>query len=329
MSVELTIIGIGQIGASIGLSLKAHTNLLHRRGYDKELGFARRAQARGALDKVYINLPNAVSGADIILLALPMSEIRKTLEIIAPDLKEGAVVMDTSPVKSAVAAWAQELLAPERYYIGLTPVLQPAYLYSAEFGDEAARADLFQNTPMLIAAPPGTASEAVKLAADLTRLLGATPLFTELVEVDSLMAGTHILPQLLAAALVNATADQPGWLEGRKLAGRAYTEVTAPLGRMMSAQALADAAILNRANMLRVMDTFISALTYLRADIEREDHAALSERLTRAGQARERWWGQRLRADWSSAEQPEVKLPSASQIFSRFLGIQRKEKTEG
>ncbi len=326
MTVELTIVGIGQIGASIGLALQEHTNLIHRRGYDKELGIAHSAQKRGALDKVYLNLPNAISKADIVLLALPINEIRRTLEIIAPDLKEGAVVIDTSPVKSAVAAWAQELLPPERYYVGLTPVLQPAYLYASAFGEEAAQADLFRNTPMLITAPVGTASEAVKLAADLTRLLGATALFAELVEVDSMMAATHILPQLLAASLVNATAGQPGWLDARKLAGRAYTEVTAPLSAL-SVEALGEAALLNRENILRIIDTFMSALTYLRNDIEHGDQEALGKRLARAQQERERWWKQRLESDWVNADLPEVKLPSASQIFSRFLGVERRDRS--
>ena len=70
-----------------------------------------------------------------------------------------------------------------------------------------------------IVSPPQTDSGAIKLAADLTRLVGADPLFADPVEVDGLMSATHLLPQLLAAALLNATIDQPGWREAQKLAG--------------------------------------------------------------------------------------------------------------
>ncbi len=326
MTVQVTILGMGQIGASIGLALQERKDILFRRGYDRELGVARQAQSRGAVDKVHINLPNAVSKADIVLLTLPVSEVRGMLEIIAPDLKEDAVVMDTSPVKQPVAAWMREILPPRRHYVGLTPVLRPDYLFSQDSGVQAARADLFRDTPLLIAAPPGTPSDAIKLAADLTRLIGATPLFAELTEVDSLMASTHLLPQLLSAALINATVGQPGWREGRKLAGRSYTEVSAPIAHLDAPAALGHAAVLNREHMLRVLDGFIAALQHMRKDIESEDAPALSRRLERARAGRERWWAQRMSADWTTADLPEADVPSASDFFGRLLGINRRKK---
>ncbi len=113
-------------------------------------------------------------------------------------------------------------------------------------GLEAARADLFQGGLMAIVTPATTNSAAIKLAADLTRLLGAMPLFADPLEVDGLMAATHLLPQLMAAALLNATVDQPGWREGRKFAGRAYAEATAPAVLPWDSHSLAAAALLNR-----------------------------------------------------------------------------------
>lgn len=324
MTVKITIIGLGQIGTSIGLALKNQGELLERRGYDRELGIARKAEKAGALDRVYINLPNAVSEADIIFLSLPMNEIHETFKLIAPDLREGAVVMDSAPVKGVTAGWAAELLPEGCYYVGLAPVINPAYLHTHDSGLEAAHADLFRDTPMLIAAPPGTASAAIKLAADLTRLLGATPLFTELVEVDSLMASTHILPQLISAALVNATVDQPGWPEGRKLAGRAYAEVTGPVSHMSTPQALANSAVLNRENVLRMIDGFIGSLQSLRADINDGDETNLQERLQRAYQGREHWWLERIAADWTNEQVTPAALPTASEVFGRLLGLGRK-----
>ncbi len=328
MPVNLTIIGMGQIGTSIGLALKEHGKAVYRRGYDKELGLANKAKAQGALDERFINLPNAVSDADVVLLTLPVNEIRPTLELIAPDLKEGAVVLDTAPVKSALTAWAQELLPPERYYVGLMPVLNPDYLYLDVSGQEAARADLFRGMPMMIAAPPGTPSGAVRLAADLSRLLGATPLFAELVEVDSLMSRVDVLPKLLAAALVETTADKPGWREGRQLTGRAYTEVTASLGRMEDAAALSRTLTLNRENVLRILDEFIGVLRQIRAEVEAEDEAALQARLEKAQSGRARWWGQRRSGDWQVPEAPKAEMPSASEMFARMLGFGRRKRSD-
>jgi prephenate dehydrogenase len=328
MSVKITIIGLGQIGASIGLALKDQGDRVERRGYDRELGIARKAEQAGALDKVYINLPNAVSEADIIFLSLPMSEIHETLKLIAPDLREGAVVIDSAPVKGVTAAWTAELLPEGCYYVGLVPVINPAYLHTIDSGLEAAHADLFRDTPMLIAAPPGTASAAIKLAADLTRLLGATPLFAELVEIDSLMASTHILPQLIAAALVNATVDQPGWPEGRKLAGRAYAEVTGPIAHMSRPEALADSAVVNRENVLRMIDGFIGSLQHIRDDIKENDQEQLRDRLQRAYAGRESWWRERMSANWTNNQVPPAALPTASEVFGRLLGLGRKRSED-
>ena len=65
MAVQLTIVGLGQIGTSVGLALADQTELVYRRGHDREHSAARRAEKMGALDKVSINLPSAVSEADI------------------------------------------------------------------------------------------------------------------------------------------------------------------------------------------------------------------------------------------------------------------------
>jgi len=140
MSVRITIIGLGQIGGSFGLALADQKELFLRVGHDKEPEVARLAQKLGAVDQVSINLPASVRDSDVILLALPIDQIRETIEIIAPDLKEDVVVLDTAPVKEVVTAWAKELLPTGRYYVGLTPVLNPSYLLLPEgMNDEAEK----------------------------------------------------------------------------------------------------------------------------------------------------------------------------------------------
>lgn len=328
MTVRITIVGLGQIGTSVGLALAEHNNLVYRVGHDKELGNARLAEKMGAVDKVMINLPSAVREADIILLSLPIDQIHDTLSVIASDLKEGAVVMDTAPVKEVVASWAEESLPAERFYVGLTPVLNPAYLHEVGSGTQAAYADLFRNGLMAIVSPPGTPSEAIKLAADLTRLLGSSPLFADPLEMDGLMAATHILPQLMAAALLNATVDQPGWQEGRKVAGRAYAEATRPVVHATESKTLRESALLNRQNVLRRIDGAIASLQAIRNDIDNDDSEALEERLSRARQGQEQWWQQRVAADWANEGIPRTETPKASDLFGRLIGIGRKPKED-
>jgi prephenate dehydrogenase len=266
-----------------------------------------------------------VREADLVLLALPIDQIRDTLAVIGEDLKEGAVVMDTGPVKEVVAAWAAEILPPERYYVGLTPVINPVYLHEVGSGVNAAHPDLFRNGLLSIVAPPRTPSEAIKLAADLTRLVGAMPLFADPLEMDGLMAATHTLPQLMAAALLDATVDQPGWREGRKVAGRSYAEVTSSITHPTEPATLRAAALFGGENVLRVLDSLIASLQSIRADIQAQDAKALDERLGRARRGREEWLKQRMAANWLEEELPPAETPTASEWFGRLLGLRRKK----
>ncbi len=326
MTVQITIVGLGQIGGSIGLALAEHKDMFLRVGHDREPDAARQAIKIGAIDKNSINLPSAVREADIVLLALPIDQIRETIEIIAPDLREHAVVLDTAPVKEVVTTWAKELLPPNRHYIGLTPVLNPSYLLMPDSGISAARADLFHHGMLCIVTPPGTVSEAIKLSADLTRLVGATALFVDPVENDSLMAATHILPQLISAALLNATVDQPGWYEARKIAGRSYAEVTNPAVMLSEPQTLSSSALVTRENVLRVMDAMIASLQALRNDVAQEDSQALVSRLERAQRGGELWWSQRQAAKWSEESSQAPDISTSSEIFGRMIGIRGRKK---
>lgn len=326
MAVQLTIVGMGQIGTSVGLALADQTEVIYRLGHDRDIRIARRAEKMGALDKVSINLPSAVEKADMVLLALPLDQIRETLEIVRDDLKEGAVVMDTGPAKQVVAAWVEELLPPGRFYVGLSPVLNPVYLHDTDYGPEAAHPDLFRDGLIGIVSPPGVPSEGIKLAADLTRLLGANPLFADPLEMDGLVAATHILPQLMAASLLNATLGQPGWQEGRKVAGRSYAEVTAPVMYPTEPKTLTAAAMLNRENVMRVLDSLVASMNAIRNDLSNEDSEALEERLIRAREGRKVWLQGRMTANWAAEEVSTVEAPTVSEMFGRFIGRGRKKE---
>ncbi len=324
MTVQITILGLGQIGGSIGLALADQKQLLTRVGHDLDVKTARQAEKMGAVDKVEINLPKAIRDAEIVLLSLPVDQIRETLEFIGPDLREGAVIMDTGPAKEVVAGWAAQYLPEGRFYVGLTPVLNPAYLYSPDAGLQAAHEDLFKGGLMAIAAPLHTSSDAIKLAADLTRLLGAKPLFADPVEMDGLMAATQVVPQLMAAGLINATMDQPGWREGRKVAGRDYAEVSGPFGHLSDHRTLAVSALLNQENVLRILDSVIAALQVLRQDIQEKNEEALNERLKRAFWGRQKWWAERQSGEWTGDGMAKVEMPDSGGIFQRMFGASRK-----
>lgn len=260
MKIQITILGLGQIGTSIGMILADHKDQFVRVGHDKSRGVANQAKEKDAIDKVTIALSGAVKDADIVLLALPFQEIYPVLEHIAQDLKEDALVLDTSPLKLPVLKWAEELLPENRYYVGLTPAIDFSYLEDLAFGPETAHKDLFSNSLMAIVSGPRSNEAAVNAAVSLAQLLGAAPYFTDPAEIDGLMTMTHIMPRLLAAALQKTTQDAPGWREARKFAGKAYTQVTNPLTQDDAPGALAAAVIYNQENTSRVLNDVIRTL---------------------------------------------------------------------
>jgi len=319
MTVKITIIGLGQIGASMGLALKARNLDVFIIGHDKDLQVAKEAQKLGAVDDVKHNLPASVREAKIVILALPFAGIRDTLKVIAPDLQEGTMVLDTAPSKATVAAWAKELLPQGRYYVGLAPAINPEYLHGTEFGVKAARADLFDKGLFVVNAPVGTPENAFDLAMGLIALFGGTPLLMDSAEADGVFAAIHMLPQLAASALLDATVDRPGWQEARKLAGRPYASVTSGLAFHDDILSLGDAALENRENVVRVINGYISSLLKLRDAIEAGNREALLDQLEGSLSGRTRWFNERLAAEWLQRAGEQMDIPSFNDRVNQTL----------
>ena len=315
MSVQITIIGLGQVGSSIGLALASQKNI-KRVGHDKDYEIAHHAQKIGAVDEIKMNLPASVSEANVVILSIPLSEVHATLGYIAQDLQDGTVVIDTTPAKTTVASWFNELIPQGRYYVGMAPAAGANYLHNIDFGVKSARADLFTKGLFMVNAPHGTPGEAVKLATDLVSFLGAQSMLSDAIEADGLLASTHILPQLVAAALLDATIDQPGWTEARKVAARPYATATATLAYHDEAKSLGEAALGNRENVLRLIDSYMVSLEKLRDGIEKNDQESVVEFLEDAVKAHDRWLQERTTADWQALEQAKPE----SESFGDKLG---------
>jgi prephenate dehydrogenase len=318
---NILIIGLGQIGTSIGLALQSHAEHFLRIGHTREYGRGNQAKSKGALDKVAINLPSAASDADVIVLALPFDQVQETLRVIAADLKEGAVILDTAPAPSRSIAWAEELLPPGSNFIAFTPVLSPEHLSQAEAGIDNASADLFAKGIFVITSAVGASSQALNFAGDFAAALQATPMYASAVEIDSYMAAIHLLPQLLAASLANTSAGAPGWGELRKLAGRPFAQVTNPVLHSDRAAALAAASLASREHVLRVLDDLLAELGDLRAHIAADSAAAVAARLEAARERRATWIEERRRADWLAPQDDMEGVRQAGNIMGQMFGL--------
>jgi prephenate dehydrogenase len=326
MTIQITIIGLGQIGASLGLALGGSKEGTLRVGHDRSPEAAKKAEKIGAVDKVVFNLHQSVEKADYVILAIPVDQIQETLKHIAPDLKENTILLDTSYAMTAVSQWVKELFPVGCCFATLAPSLNPKYLEENKTGSAAAHADLFHKSVMVITSSTGMNPEGVRIAAELASIVGASPLFADPLEFDGLTSASHFLPQLAAAALAHAVMDQPGWREGRKLAGKAFTVATLPLAQAEDAKSLAENVLLNRAVILQVIDNYISELHALRFAIDEQDAAGLQQQLKSAVQARELWWQERGEAAWET--NTHAPMPTTRDMLGSLIGVRPKKQTE-
>ena len=289
---RITIIGTGCIGTSIGLALRQSADADHLEivGHDRNPGVARQAEKLGAFDRVAINLHVALDGARLVILAVPLAAMREVLadvgKLIAPSA--GVVVTDTAPLKAPVITWAEELLPPGNHFVGADPFLAPsAGGWEALAGPADARADLFDRALYAITARVEDHPSAVRAVVNLAQVLGAEPLYIDPVEHDAARVIASAVPDAVATALFQASAEVPGWGEVRKAAARPFATATAALSGDAASRRML--ALLGRDTLLRGIDAVQERLSALRAIVEDGDAEALENAFATTAQARTYW----------------------------------------
>ncbi len=318
MAAKIGIVGLGQIGASIGLALKARAGQHSVVGHDRNTPTARAAEVMGAVDST-TSLAGAVRDAGIVFLCLPLSEMPETLKRIGPLLADQAVLFDTAPVKRPVMALVREYVPAGRYYLGLVPAISNSMLDTAKRGIDGADADLFRRTIMMISAPPGTPAEVEQIAVNVARLLGAKPMLTDPDELDGIMTVAHVMPQFAAAALVEALVSAPGWVEARKLAGIPFAGVTGGIAYYDEPASLEAAALASKPAIVHALDVLIASLKGMRDDIAEGNQANVGERLAHSLQAREKWLDERGAAAWLQEGGEPAELPGLGEQLMQTL----------
>jgi prephenate dehydrogenase len=316
----IAIIGAGVIGTSMGLALKQQKEAMRILGHDKDLTIAQAGVKKEAFDKADWNLVNACEKADLIILAIPVTGIRATLEAIGPYLKQGAVVTDTATTKQPVLAWAAELLPEQVHFVGGDPVV-----HAAGAGHENAAADLFREK-LYCLTPAATANEqAVQLVVGLVSLLGADPFFMDAAEHDSLMTAVGHLPALLGAALINTLAGRPSWRELRKLAGGPFEQVTG--GAVGDPDAIAESLLANHDSLVHWLDAYLAHLNDLRALLVAGEESAepLAQTLDKAVVTRQDWLKEYQAGRFIEPELITQKIEKPS-LMRQLIGMRRPGK---
>ena len=299
--VIVAVVGTGVIGTSIGLALKRNDDPPTLVGHDKEPKHTRQAMKMGAFDKSEWNLINATEPADLIVLALPATEIKATLEAIAPHLKQDVIITDTSESKQDVMAIASEVLPPHAHFVGGNPIV------SVPPGPENAQADLFENQLYCLTPAVNVLPDAVQLMEDFVALIGATTYFLDPAEHDGLMSGIHTLPTLLSTALIRGVSRQPSWVEMRKLAGDLFSRMTS--GAEGDPDVIANRLLVNKESTLRWLDISVDALTDLKRLIETEEQEGLAKTLDEAIVTRLNWQKDFEANKLSNLREPTAAMP--------------------
>lgn len=320
----ITIVGTGVIGTSLGLALKQNQDAPRLIAHDKTLNNAKAAVKMGAFDKAEWNLINACEQADLIILAIPLSGIRPTLESIADYVKQNVVISDTSSSKKASLHWAHELLPSHAHFIGGNPIVHPAGA-----GHDHASANLFRNRLYCLTPAPSTSEEAVQLMVGILALLGAEPFFLDADEHDGLATAVEYLPNLLSIALLQTLSEQNSWRDLRKLAGHLFEQVSS--GASGDPDSLKDNLLENRETLLYWLDFYILRLGDLRSMIvaSEEVNEQLAQTLDKAIVTRLNWLTDYQKGRFVDPEliSPEIERTGFINQMMGF-GALRKRKAE-
>jgi len=215
---RIAILGLGLIGGSVGLALKAARPAMDVIGYDTERASAEAAVARGAVDHAAASVEEATADADLVLLCMPVDLIPETLEQLAA-ARRGALVSDVGSAKTMVVAEGERLFG--RLFVGGHPLTG-----SERHGIEAADAALFRDAHWALTPTPLTASESYAAVAGFVTMLGARPVALDPVSHDALVARLSHLPQLAASAIVELAAGAGDRAALLGLAGPGFRDVT-------------------------------------------------------------------------------------------------------
>ncbi len=327
---RVAIIGADPVGVSIALALKAQEPAPEIVGYDPNPLLPQLAREKGAFDRAERRLERAIpKDADLVVVCVPLVELRDTLATLGGSLPAGCLVIDTAPLKAPVMEWAAELLPESVSFVGGHLVPNPARVGLQPLGDvENASAELLRGALICYTPPAHAPAPVIDRLTELASLLGAQPFFVDVTEHDGLQAGISELPELLAAALALATIDSPGWQEMRKFAGARFAAATESSGDSKSAQ---HAVFLNRQNVVLRLNGLLTELIRLRELLTRGDAEALERAFTTAAELRAGWIEETQRGLWTRDDGTSMEqVPTSGERIGRlFVGERAFERLRG
>lgn len=213
---QVTIVGLGLIGGSLGMALRRRRLAKTVVGLSRTAAAIRRAARRGAIDVGTRNLQRAVEGADLVVLASPVDCIIPQARALSRFMRRGSILTDVGSTKRRIVTALQGRLPNGVAFIGAHPLVG-----SERRGIDAAQADLFDGSVCLVTATGRTDRKALARVVGFWKPLVRRVLVMEPARHDRLLAAVSHLPHVVAFCLVEA-ADHGA----RSIAPRSFLEAT-------------------------------------------------------------------------------------------------------
>ena len=219
---QLGLIGCGLMGGSFALALRRHALVRRVVGYSKSPSTTERAKRMGVIDVVAESALLAVSGSDIVLIAVPVAASETTFRAIRDLVDPDVLVMDVGSTKRDVVDAARRALKDR------VPSFVPAHPIAGKevAGIEHADPGLYAGRQVILTPIARTRPELVQKATDVWAAIGAQVLKMSPENHDAAFAAVSHLPHLLAFAYFSAIARQPAGRDFLSLAGPGFRDFT-------------------------------------------------------------------------------------------------------
>lgn len=197
---QLTIFGVGLIGGSLALALKKAGYCETIVGCSRNADHLQRAVDLGVIDRFTLDPKEAVKGADMILLAVPLRAIKPVLESIVDHVEDDAIISDAGSAKGSVVKAVKDAYGDRNY-----DYFVPAHPIAGreKSSVEAAIVDLYIDQKVVLTPLKTTNTDAIKRVKKMWKTAGAIVEILDVKQHDDVLAATSHLPHVLAYSLVN------------------------------------------------------------------------------------------------------------------------------
>ncbi|MES9959018.1 MAG: prephenate dehydrogenase/arogenate dehydrogenase family protein [Sedimenticola sp.] len=280
---RLAVIGVGLIGGSLARALRQSGEVGEVVGCGRGQANLEKAVELGVIDRYTHDVGEAVEGADMVFLSVPLGAMAGTFSAMKGHLGKDAIITDGGSAKRSVIEDCQAGL-------GFLPAgFVPGHPIAGteNSGVEASFPELYQNRRIILTPTDETSPEAIDKVEAMWRVCGAEVTRMSVAHHDEVLAATSHLPHMLAFSLVDALARMKENDEIFRYAAGGFRDFT----RIASSNPVMwrDICVANRVALSEMMELYINEMSDLASVIREGDGEKLLEIFTRAKEARDRY----------------------------------------